>query len=297
LGSQAPVPVLVTNAAAGELGSLLAAFDMLLNVEQTDAILARALELARSRVGLARVGLFLLDERAERMLGTWGSDLQGEVVDEHHVMFDWSEGAEHVFRRAESEGKPFTVFDNCPIVEQHRDSTKVVGRGWLACTPIRSARHRIGMMFNDAGLSGAPVDDAKQARAAILCALLGSVIEVARAEPEPASARRASTHHPIVRKSIALLAGDPALVGKEIAAALGISLSQLGRSFKSELGISLVEYRNRLRLERFQVLIDAGENNLPELARASGFGSYAQFHRVFRAVYGSAPRDYLRARA
>jgi transcriptional regulator GlxA family with amidase domain len=73
-----------------------------------------------------------------------------------------------------------------------------------------------------------------------------------------------------------------------------VSVSQLVRWFKTDLGMPLVEYRNRLRLERFQVLVDAGGANL--LRRASGFRSYAQFQRVFRTVYGATPRDYLRGR-
>jgi transcriptional regulator GlxA family with amidase domain len=93
-----------------------------------------------------------------------------------------------------------------------------------------------------------------------------------------------------------MLAADPSLTGKEIAASLAVGISQLVRWFKADLRMPLVEYRNRLRLERFQVLVDAGEANLLEAARASGFGSYAQFHRVFRTVYGAAPREYLRGR-
>ena len=63
-----------------------------------------------------------------------------------------------------------------------------------------------------------------------------------------------------------------------------------------KLGVSLVEYRNRLRIERFHVLAGTGADSLQAVARAAGFGSYAQFHRVFRAVHGTAPKAYLRAR-
>jgi AraC-like DNA-binding protein len=291
-----PVPVLRPSSVGGELSALLSAFDMLLAVDQTDAILRCALEVARSHVGLERVGLFLLDDGAQHLLGTWGTNLQGELVDEHHVMFDWSETVLNVFRRAESEGQPFTVLDNCPIVVQQVNATRVVGRGWLACTPIRSAHKRIGMMFNDVGLNSAPVDEAKQARAAILCSLLGSLVELTRTQAERTHVPRGPGKHPLVRKAVTLLADDPALVGKQIAHALDISPSHLLRMFKAELGVSLVEYRNRLRLERFQALLDAGEGNLLGAARAAGFGSYAQFHRVFRNMYGTAPRDYLHAR-
>ncbi|HXU64750.1 MAG TPA: helix-turn-helix domain-containing protein, partial [Polyangia bacterium] len=55
-------------------------------------------------------------------------------------------------------------------------------------------------------------------------------------------------------------------------------------------------YRNRLRLDRFWLLVDGGRPSLLEAALAAGFGSYAQFHRVFRAQRHVTPREYLRRR-
>jgi transcriptional regulator GlxA family with amidase domain len=55
-----------------------------------------------------------------------------------------------------------------------------------------------------------------------------------------------------------------------------------------------VEYRNRLRLDRFESLLGQGPANLLDAALEAGFGSYAQFHRVFRARLHASPRDYLR---
>ena len=297
MGAETPAPVLVRSSTPSEFAEMLSAFSMLLSIAHTDAIVRRAIELARFRIGLARVGVFLIDETGAQMLGTWGTDLQGELVDERNVMYALGASELDFFRRAELEGQHFTVLDNCPIVVQRPNATDVVGRGWVACTPIRSPRNRIGMMFNDSGLSGEPVDEHKQARAAMLCSLLGSVIDLARTQPASANATRApSARHPIVQKTIEMLARDPSLTGKEIAASLDVGISQLVRWFKADLHMPLVEYRNRLRLERFQVLVDAGEANLLEAARSAGFGSYAQFHRVFRTVYGAAPRDYLRGR-
>jgi len=59
----------------------------------------------------------------------------------------------------------------------------------------------------------------------------------------------------------------------------------------------MVEYKNRVRLNRFTALVDKGRRNLLEAALAAGFGSYAQFHRVFRALRHVTPREYLRLRA
>jgi AraC-like DNA-binding protein len=298
LGSDAPVPSMVNSPANGDLASLLSAFDELVALEDADAIVRRAVELARGRIGLERAGVFLLDESCNVMRGTWGTDLRGAIVDEHHLMYEMGDNDREVFRRAAVEGAPFTVFDDCPIVVQRTAETEVVGRGWVACTPIRSARARIGMLFNDTALTGAPVDDEKQARAAILCSLLGALLDVERGRSgRRAPASHASAEHPMVLQTTRLLADDPSLGGKEIAAKLDISVSHLARVFKSSMGMSLVEYRNKLRLERFGVLVDSGGENLLEAALAAGFGSYAQFHRVFRAQRGTTPRDYVRRRS
>jgi AraC-like DNA-binding protein len=298
LGPRAPVPKVIDRRERGNLAALLAAFDEILALDDMDAILRRAVELARDRIGLQRVGIFLLDGPRARMLGTWGSDLRGGLVDEHHIMYDVQDTDREAFRRADKEGAHFTVFENCPIVEHRLGKTRVVGRGWVACTPIRSARGQIGMLFNDTGTSGVPVDEAKQAHAAMLCSLLGTVLDPIRgpvgrdaaAEPIVSPQRR------LVSATVAMLAKDPAMGGKEIAAQLEISLSHLSRLFRTEMGMSLVEYRNRLRLDRFEVLLDRGRTNLLEAALAAGFGSYAQFHRVFRALRKITPRDYLEHR-
>ena len=298
LGPTLPVPKVVNRTAHGKLAALLAAFDEILALDDPDAILRRAVELALTRIGLRKAGVFLLDRPRNLMLGTWGTDLSGGVVDEHHIMYDVSDTDREAFRRAEEEGEHFTVFDDCPIVEHHTGETKVVGRGWVACTPIRSARAPIGMLFNDTALSGEPVDEAKQAHAAILCSLLGTVLDPVRGSLGRSSAPTGeSREHRLVTSAVAMLAKNPAMGGKEIAAELDISASRLARVFKAEMGMSLVEYRNRLRLDRFAVLLDKGRTNLLEAALAAGFGSYAQFHRVFRALRHVTPREYLRLRA
>ena len=102
---------------------------------------------------------------------------------------------------------------------------------------------------------------------------------------------------PAVVKAAQLLAKDPGLTGEELGAKLRLSASRVARLFKSEMGMSLVEYRNRLRLERFSTLLDQKGDNLLEAALGAGFGSYAQFHRVFSTLRGTTPGKFLRAHA
>jgi AraC-like DNA-binding protein len=295
LGADEPLPEIVDPPMA--VDPLLSAFDELIAIEEGEKLLKRAVELARERVGLVRVGLFLLDSDGNTMLGTWGTDLDGRLVDERHVMYLLGDYDREVFRRAADEGIPFTVIENSPIVVQLEAVTRVAGRGWLACTPVRSARGNLGMMFNDAGTTSVPVDEGKQARAALLCSLVGTVLDLRRGPFTRPLGKLVSPGNPLIVETVRRLAKEPSLSGRQIASELGLSLSRLARVFKREMGISLVDYRNRLRLERFQTLLDSGGENLHDAARRAGFGSYAQFHRVYRALRGCSPREALRSRA
>jgi len=79
-----------------------------------------------------------------------------------------------------------------------------------------------------------------------------------------------------------------------LARRLGTTADKLGRAFKATLGESVRDYRNRLRLGRFLSLVDPSGGNLLQAALDAGFGSYAQFHRVFRSQFGCSPIEYLR---
>jgi transcriptional regulator GlxA family with amidase domain len=101
----------------------------------------------------------------------------------------------------------------------------------------------------------------------------------------------------LVRRITALLAEDPTLTCEALAKRLHVSAGRVARTFKREASVSVVDHRNEVRLARFLDHADASAHNLVAAAIDAGFGSYAQFHRVFRARFGRAPREYLRERA
>src|SRR5262249_10646987 len=126
LGADLPAPRFLDRAIPASLVGLLSTFDEILALDDPDAVLRRAVELARDRIGLVRVAIFLLDASRDLMLGSWGSDLQGAVVDEHQIMYAVGSAEREAFRRAREEGAPFTVFDDWPLVE-HRGGKVRVG--------------------------------------------------------------------------------------------------------------------------------------------------------------------------
>jgi len=80
----------------------------------------------------------------------------------------------------------------------------------------------------------------------------------------------------------------------ELAKAAGASKSSLSRVFHRQIGVPLSRYRNSLRLSKFlEQYRGAEENNITEAAFAAGFGSYAQFYKVFQETYKCGPREAL----
>ena len=100
--------------------------------------------------------------------------------------------------------------------------------------------------------------------------------------------------HPAVERAARLVrdSEEPITVA-QLAAQAGLSASRLTRLFKQQTGVSLTHYRQRQQLERFLELYGRGRRrNMTEAALAAGFGSYAQFHRVFKQCFGYGPAAY-----
>lgn len=98
--------------------------------------------------------------------------------------------------------------------------------------------------------------------------------------------------HPVVRKALQHVSRDPSADGESLAGALKVHRSDVGRHVQREIGVKLVEYRNRIRLMRFIALVDDG-CSLTRAALEAEFGSYPQCHRTFVRHLGCSPRLYF----
>ncbi len=104
--------------------------------------------------------------------------------------------------------------------------------------------------------------------------------------------------HPAVERAARLVRDEVEPLSLDaLAARVGLSAPHLSGLFARQTGMTLPRFRNRQRLERFLRAYGAGQRvTLLEAALDAGFGSYAQFHRVFRALMGVSPADYRRAK-
>ncbi len=107
--------------------------------------------------------------------------------------------------------------------------------------------------------------------------------------------RMGVTLHPAVRRTLKLLSnGSSHMSLDDLAKACGTSRSYLSRIFHRQIGVPLVRYQVSLRISRFFDLYRQEENmTMLDAAFAAGFGSYAQFYKVFTKAYGRGPRQAL----
>lgn len=287
---------------AGQGVSVLSVADELASYRELDSVLRRAVELSRDRIGIERAALFLYDDAGERLCGTWGTGLAGETTDERHTYFH--EGFHHREAKAQALASisSWMIFADVPLIVLVDGEARVAGTGWNAITPIVTRNGVLGFFANDAARTGSPVDDSKQVQLATLCRLLGGIIEDLRRGGDHLPWRSLLARLPRVgeadRNSLVIsivhaLHRDPTLTAGSLAARFKVPAARLARTFRDEMGVSLVGYKNRLRLERFFTLVHPGGGNLLQAALDAGFGSYAQFHRVFRDLLGTTPREYL----
>lgn len=102
--------------------------------------------------------------------------------------------------------------------------------------------------------------------------------------------------HPAVEMAVRLIRdeAEPSNID-ELADRCGISPSRLSLIFRQQTGVTLVSYRQKMCLERFLKIYGQGRRtSMLRAALSAGFGSYPQFHRVFKQYMKRSPAEYRR---
>ena len=236
----------------------------------------RHLELELNLVVAGTASYLLDDRRYDLSTGT----LTWLFPDKEHVLVD--ESADHalwwaVFRPA-AVVRTATSPDARPLLERHP-----VGRYSRRIHPQRV--QRLAALFGELRDAETLDDGLFNAGLAYLLALawrafLDSTDVVADREV-----------HPAVDTVARLLQADPDAGDlASLARRVGLSPPHLSRVFAAQMGLSMTRFRNQQRLDRFMRLYGQGRSTTAlAAAHQAGFGSYAQFHRVFRKETGRRP--------
>jgi AraC-like DNA-binding protein/response regulator of citrate/malate metabolism len=98
----------------------------------------------------------------------------------------------------------------------------------------------------------------------------------------------------IVRKAMAYVHAHYAeqVSLKDIAAHIGLSKQHLIRSFRSEIGVTPIDYLRRYRIRQAKILLETSDKSVTEVALEVGFSDGSYFSRAFRRETGVSPSAY-----
>ncbi|MFC1594603.1 PAS domain S-box protein [Candidatus Omnitrophota bacterium] len=161
------------------LRAVVAAADELIACSDVETVFKWAVEFAREKLGLERCAIFL--EEGGYVHGIYGTDRFGRTTDEHENRFTKTEPWKQRLRMLHPQDPSWVVVRE-PQLEWDGEKPVQIGEGWIVITPIQSAQRPIGVFVNDAAMSGTALDPMQQDTLAVLCSLLGNIIERKRAE-------------------------------------------------------------------------------------------------------------------
>ncbi|HTV19087.1 MAG TPA: AraC family transcriptional regulator [Polyangiaceae bacterium] len=282
---------------AHPLARVLNALNELAAIRDVENLLKSAVVVARDCIGFERAVLFSRDAtpRVVRLRGSWGIDADGQVTEARSLLHECTGAEQGALLQLHQDGRLWRHYgapalDGAPCLPP-----RGIDWSWVVATPLIAGGRLIGILYNGGG-AHTPLDEAKQLEAAILCGCIGVQLLPLRHRLALRASEPVEPRSMLVERVRATVHETPALRGAAIAEQLGLSSGHLARKFKHEVGVSLVEYRQRLLLERFFVVLGRGQVTLLDAATEAGFGSYAQFHRVYRKLMGAAPYESLTRR-
>lgn len=79
---------------------------------------------------------------------------------------------------------------------------------------------------------------------------------------------------------------------REIADELGISLHYMCHLFKNTTGLTIVEYKNEMKIMKAKRLLSGTDKKITEIAQECGFGSDSYFGKVFMESEKVSPTEY-----
>ncbi|HLB49263.1 MAG TPA: GAF domain-containing protein, partial [Anaerolineales bacterium] len=153
--------------------------DQLMAAPDLDTLLRQAVELSREKLGVERCAIFL--DEGDTMRGVYGTDMQGRTMDESGLRLPKDEAWYERLRRIAFPHQPWSLTEG-PLYEWNGEQRVQVGEGWVSLVPIQSATQFIGAFFNDAAISGAPMDPVQQEVLGVFCSMLGNIIERKKTE-------------------------------------------------------------------------------------------------------------------
>jgi PAS domain S-box-containing protein len=147
-------------------------------IKDLETLYVKMIEQAQRRLGLDRVALFLLDDTAGQLSGTYGVDRNGQVRDEH----DYHEPITSSHWTLDA----LQAYNHTKLWEdtQLYDDGSVVGTGWKAVAALWNGQQAIGYLVCDNYLTHKAARPYEAELISLLGTTFGHLIEGKRAEEQ-----------------------------------------------------------------------------------------------------------------
>jgi YesN/AraC family two-component response regulator len=89
---------------------------------------------------------------------------------------------------------------------------------------------------------------------------------------------------------------DMNLGAAEIAKMIGVPPAKVGKIFKAYKQMSLPDYINRVRLDKAVEWMENSQLTIQDVIRKVGFENESYFYKVFKAKFGTTPREFIAKR-
>lgn len=146
------------------------------SIRQLDELYRNMVALSHERLGIERIALFRLDETEDYLLGTFGTDMDGQIRDERDFRDRITDGHWTLAIR-DAPNHTMTWND-----DELYDNLGVVGRGWKIGSTLWSGDRSIGYLVCDNLLSERPPRPYEVELVSLLASTFGHLIERLEAE-------------------------------------------------------------------------------------------------------------------
>ena len=160
------------------LESILKSSEELMATASLDELWRTTVEIGRERLGLERCGIYLYDAASHMFRGTYGTDLRGNTSSEYSNSWPVQDHALSMAALRQTGETARWLIDHDVTLYDWIDGVQVRRplKVWVVCTPLRTnSGATMGLLLNDAALSGKAVDPVQQDLICVYASLVGNI--------------------------------------------------------------------------------------------------------------------------
>lgn len=225
----------------------------LLAVTNESDLFRKLITKARKLLEIDRIGILLYDEKSQRVIGSWGTNIDGEVVDQSSYIcpldtFDSFQETLHY--------KDLVLVSDDADLYNHGD---IVGRGWNAKSSFYAGYTPVGWISCDNLLTKKPLPEWKKEILGELSRMTGEFVFNLRLENH--LKREVEKKTQILNKTITRLKETQQnLIESEKMASLGGLISGVAHEINTPVGVALTSISHMKEIS--EVIYDKFHNNI-----------------------------------